>query len=575
MYCPRCGQNDELGNKFCVACGANLMVSHPDTTAVLPDLGGDTGSRQRFVRAETLLEQVIDGKYRLNRTLGIGGMGAVYRATRIHIGDEVAVKILHPDGLAGASSGERFRAEAKIAALLKHPNAVSIYDFGVTANGLMYLVMELVEGSTLRQVIEDQSPLGIRVVVEITSQVCAALDEAHRVGIVHRDIKPENIVVSAVAGGVHVKVLDFGVAKMRDSATGNLTQAGMVVGTPRYMSPEQCVGEELDGRSDIYSFGIVLYEMLCGTVPFNSPTPTAVVVQHVTQAPSSLRAVNIGISRSIETVVLRALSKKREERPQSAGELAQQLKAAIRGDSSPAQSYSSGSDYQPAITQSGFENSSGEVLTADISSRFPTGGRPFMAPSSTGRTTAFGDGIKPAAKSPLIVGGIVAIIVLLLATVVALVFFLPKSAGNGNSVPSVSSRTEPPQTANRSQPTVSAADTEFIRLREKMLNATATQRNEVSQELVTAQNQYPIDYRFSYQRAKLFVDQGKDHDETFAILFAAAKTAIVNNNAPAMLSDLDRDKSTSFSRLTDHDEWPTLLNALTRNDPSTLSLSHH
>jgi len=279
--------------------------------------------------SDALLGRHIEGKYRIDSKLGAGGMGAVYRAHRLLIGDEVAVKILHPQHVSEPQATERFRREAQAAARLKHANAVSIYDFGVTSDGLVYLVMELVEGQSLREIIKQQGPLTQSAAAEVINQICAALDEAHRQQIVHRDLKPDNIVVKPMLNGLRVKVLDFGIAKLRDLTAGNLTQTGSVMGTPHYMSPEQCLGEELDSRSDIYSLGVVLYEMLIGVVPFNSPTSTAVVVQHVNQMPPSLRTMNLSISPAVEAVVLHALAKKREDRPQSAAALASELNNAV------------------------------------------------------------------------------------------------------------------------------------------------------------------------------------------------------------------------------------------------------
>lgn len=278
---------------------------------------------------DPLLGRTIEGKYRITSKLGAGGMGAVYRTQRLLIGDDVAVKILHPQHVSEPQATERFRREAQAAARLKHPNAVSIYDFGVTGDGLVYLVMELVEGQSLREIIKQQGPLTPSAAAEVINQVCAALDEAHRRQIVHRDLKPDNILVKPMLNGLRVKVLDFGIAKLRDLTAGNLTQTGSVMGTPHYMSPEQCLGEELDSRSDVYSLGVVLYEMLVGVVPFNSPTSTAVVVQHVNQAPASLRTMNLSISPAVEAVVLHALAKKREDRPQSAAGLANEMNAAV------------------------------------------------------------------------------------------------------------------------------------------------------------------------------------------------------------------------------------------------------
>ncbi len=331
MICPSCGSPSE-NKRFCTRCGARLSE---DQTPAEP--GADVWARQSYTAAhqrqatDALTNQTLDQRYYLEAKLGVGGMGTVYRARRLLIGDRVAVKVLHPEQLADPSAVERFRREAQTAARLKHPNVVTIYDFGVAQEGLIYLVMELVEGEGLRQVIEREGTLIPAAAAEVTRQVCAALDETHRQSVVHRDIKPENIVLQTTPSGLQVKVLDFGVAALREITTSRLTRSGGVVGTPHYMSPEQCMGEELDGRSDIYSLGIVLYEMLTGVVPFNSPTATAIVVQHVNQAPAPLRSLNASIPPEVEAVVLRALEKRRGARQQTAGALARELTAAVSG----------------------------------------------------------------------------------------------------------------------------------------------------------------------------------------------------------------------------------------------------
>jgi tRNA A-37 threonylcarbamoyl transferase component Bud32 len=282
------------------------------------------------VISDPLLGRVIDGKYRIDAEIGAGGMATIYRATRLHIGDAVAIKVLHSEMLRGPQFAERFQREAQAAARLKHPNVVAIYDFGVSSDGVIYLVMELVEGPNLRSIVKDAGPMPAGLAAEIIRQVCAALAEAHRQHVVHRDIKPANIAVETTPDGPRVKVLDFGIASLRAGGTiANLTQTGTLLGTPAYMSPEQCLGEELDGRSDIYSLGVVLFEMLCGVVPFNSPTATAVVMQHVQQAPPALRVLNASIPAAVEDVVLRALAKRPEDRYQTARDFADALTTAV------------------------------------------------------------------------------------------------------------------------------------------------------------------------------------------------------------------------------------------------------
>jgi formylglycine-generating enzyme required for sulfatase activity len=339
MICSQCQSPSSDGARFCHSCGA-AFIGAQSVDEVKTLTSPDEKAANEAERKDELIGRTIEGRYSIDSLIGFGGMGSVYRVTRLLIGDEVAMKILHTERVADPRAGERFRREAQAAARLKHPNAVSIYDFGITSDGLQYLVMELLEGQSLRQIIKQEGQLSPSVATEITTQVCAALDEAHRQHIVHRDIKPDNIIINSTVAGLRVKVLDFGIAKLRDDVATHLTQTGSVMGTPHYMSPEQCLGEELDSRADIYSMGIVLYEMLCGHVPFNSPVSTAVVVQHVNQPPQSLRTINIGISPHVEAVVFHALEKQRDVRPATAGALARELTAAVHPTSVQAPSHS-------------------------------------------------------------------------------------------------------------------------------------------------------------------------------------------------------------------------------------------
>jgi serine/threonine protein kinase len=326
MVCPNCG-NASDGEGFCAKCGVELAAPLASTASTSG--GAESPATISPLSASgALTGRTLDQKYFLESKLGVGGMGTVYRAGRLLIGDWVAVKVLHPDQMADPQAVERFRREAQTAARLRHPNIVALYDFGVSREGLNYQVMELAEGESLRSMVDRQGTLAEIDAAEIIRQVCAALDEAHRQGIVHRDIKPENILVQTTPDGMQVKVLDFGIAAMRDVNADRLTRTGAIVGTPHYMSPEHCLGEALDGRSDIYSLGIVLYEILTGIVPFDSPTPTAIIIKHVNDPPPPPRALNPKISPPVELVALRALEKLRDARPQTAGEMAMELIAA-------------------------------------------------------------------------------------------------------------------------------------------------------------------------------------------------------------------------------------------------------
>ena len=314
MFCPKCGSQNIDTARFCRKCGKNLPERSQVRQVVTP------------VDRDAFLGQVLDGKYRIDGKLGSGGMGDVYRATRLLIGDTVAVKILHPHLARDPQAAERFRREAVMATKLRHRNVVGIYDVGVSAvHQVPYILMELAEGYTLRQIINQYKVLPLDFAVTVTTQVCSALGEAHELGIVHRDIKPENIIANETTTGWYIKVLDFGIAKLYNQTDIGLTQDGSAMGTPQYMSPEQCLGENLDARSDVYSVGIMLYEMLTGTVPFKSPTASAIAIHHVQTMPQAPRLVNDEIHPAVEGVILKSIWKQREHRHQKASELAKDL----------------------------------------------------------------------------------------------------------------------------------------------------------------------------------------------------------------------------------------------------------
>ncbi|HNJ43002.1 MAG TPA: serine/threonine-protein kinase, partial [Acidobacteriota bacterium] len=264
--------------------------------------------------AESLVGLVLNGKYRLERHIASGGMASIYAATRLEIGDTVAVKILTPDALRNPMAVLRFRRESQAAARIKHPGVVSVYDFSTLPDGRTFMVMEFLKGQSLRDELTTCGRIAPERVLAVMEQVCAAMQSAHEAGIIHRDLKPENIMAQLNSDGTETfKVVDFGVAELREQAVGTaltkLTEAGMMVGTPYYMSPEQCRSQYLDARSDIYSLGIILYEMLTGTVPFASRTLSAVIIQQVTEPPRPLRDHRPEISPALERVVLKALAK--------------------------------------------------------------------------------------------------------------------------------------------------------------------------------------------------------------------------------------------------------------------------
>ncbi len=274
-------------------------------------------------KTRDLIGQVIDNKYELISPLGEGGMAVVYNARRLRINDEVAVKILHPETTLDAVSQIRFEREAQAAARIKHPNIVTIHDFGAS-NGLTYLVMELLQGPTLGEELARHNGLTLERTLSILLPVCQAIGVAHQEGIIHRDLKPSNILLHKLKDGTElVKVVDFGIVKVRSSEA--LTQVNNILGTPHYMSPEQCYSRELDARSDIYSLAIIGYEMLTGQLPFDEPSIIEILQAQVEKAPPALRQYRPDIPINLEAAILRALSKKAEHRPSSAHQFAQEL----------------------------------------------------------------------------------------------------------------------------------------------------------------------------------------------------------------------------------------------------------
>lgn len=265
------------------------------------------------------------GRYRLERKLGSGGMADVWLAEDQELGRKVAVKILHERYANDDQFVERFRREATHAASLSHPNIVSIFDRG-EAGGSYYIVMEYVEGRTLKELIVTRGACPIPVAVSYVRQVLAGLRFAHRAGIVHRDVKPHNVIVDSDG---HVKVMDFGIAR---AGTSQMTEVGSIIGTAQYLSPEQARGAPVDESSDLYSTGILLYELLTGAVPFNGETPVEVAMKHLSQIPDPPSRLRPEIPRDLDLIVVRSLAKEPTERYRSAQEMDRDLERVARGE---------------------------------------------------------------------------------------------------------------------------------------------------------------------------------------------------------------------------------------------------
>lgn len=320
--------------KYCTIC----KTKYEDSTSFCP-----TDGEVLEDDPSSIVGTVLDGQYKIETLLGKGGMGAVYLARHILLGDRVAIKILPQEVRTNAEWLRRFRREGQAARRFRHANAVTVYDLRTAADGNIYMVMEYVEGHTLDAEIKKRGPSTAAEAFEILEPIMSVLNTAHAMGVVHRDLKPENIMIGkATTGGEPaIKLLDLGIAKMREiagvesSGTTELTMAGQVLGTPYYMSPEQW-GElsrdgnlEIDGRADIYSLGLVVYEMITGRRPYSAATLHELRRDHVSVTPPPLSEKAPGVPRAFSDAIARAIAKDRVDRPATAGELAAELRAAL------------------------------------------------------------------------------------------------------------------------------------------------------------------------------------------------------------------------------------------------------
>ncbi|MFN2563337.1 MAG: Stk1 family PASTA domain-containing Ser/Thr kinase [Jatrophihabitans sp.] len=274
--------------------------------------------------------RIVGGRYELGELIGYGGMAEVHRGRDTRLNREVAIKVLRPDLARDPAFLNRFRREAHSAAGLNHPSIVSVYDTGEDTgpDGTTqpFIVMEFVEGRTLRDIVKSEGRLPVRRAMEIVADVCAALDFSHRNGIIHRDIKPANIMITPAGA---VKVMDFGIARAVADNSATVTQTANVIGTAQYLSPEQARGETVDARSDVYSTGCVMYELVTGVPPFQGDSPVAVAYQHVRENPVLPSARNPEIPRVVDSIVMKALAKNQLNRYQSAGDMRQDLQRAL------------------------------------------------------------------------------------------------------------------------------------------------------------------------------------------------------------------------------------------------------
>ena len=309
---------------YCPACSKRF----PDGTVVCPE----DGSPLLRVPEEDLVGKTVDRRYRISEIIGQGGMGIVYRAQHQMLQREVALKVVRRDVVQDETAVKRFLTEARAIAALKNPHTVTIYDSGVTEDGALYYTMELLTGQALSRALRRDGALDYRRAGDIVAQICESLEEAHAMGILHRDIKPDNIFLVREGGREFAKLVDFGIAKvLGETADGPMTRTGMLVGTPRYLSPEQVAGEPVGPTTDLYALAVVLYELLTGTPPFSGETPAQIMMMHIQDIPQPVLERNPGVSipEALDQLLRMALSKDPRKRYQTAQEFRVALRAAV------------------------------------------------------------------------------------------------------------------------------------------------------------------------------------------------------------------------------------------------------
>ncbi len=369
----------------------------------------ERGDAKKEAKPDPLIGKTIGGRFLVLKKIGSGGMGSVYRARQEGMDRDVAIKVLLGDLKSNDTVLRRFTLEALAVSRLRHPNTIQIFDYGQTPEGDPYIAMELLEGTTLYDLLRLERPLPIRRAMRIMGQVAQSLAEAHGKEVVHRDLKPENIfLVTVNANADYVKVLDFGVAKLRDHKTegGTLTQAGSIFGTPRYMSPEQCSAQPVDARSDLYTLGVILYEMITGQAPFAGDQALTLLLAHVNEAPlppSSATDKQV-IPAEVEELVLQLLEKGPETRVQNATDLAKRCMDL-------AESLPTAFDQRVGTLQEA--ESLGVRIASQTTDSLPTA-RTMRVPGEVAKASAIAAPDlampPPASKLPLVLGGAIALV---------------------------------------------------------------------------------------------------------------------------------------------------------------------
>jgi serine/threonine protein kinase len=316
--------------RICPECGTKT-TEHFCPNDFLPTIDETFFDRS----ADSFIGRLFDDKFEIIELIGHGGMSAVYKAYQRGMDRIVALKIMRQDLATDMMAVKRFYQEARSSSRLKHPNTIKVFDFGNSKDGFLYLSMEFLEGRSLSNILKEQGSLHLARIIKISLQILKSLAEAHSFGIIHRDLKPDNIFITKIYGEEDfVKILDFGLAKFihgDKSAQDNLTRTGIIFGTPKYMSPEQASCEKLDPRTDLYSMGVIIYEMITGNPPFSADTPMGIVLKHIHDEPDDIREkiTSPDIPHELCTLVMRLLEKNRNRRPSSSGEVIAEINAII------------------------------------------------------------------------------------------------------------------------------------------------------------------------------------------------------------------------------------------------------
>src|SRR4051812_28322221 len=333
FVCPRCRTSFDQPCRFCAECGADMTHASPLEAAQRAEASAGPASDGRELDVvdrrlsdsnRTWLGKIVDGRYRVLEVIGRGGMGVVYRVEHLRMGKVAAMKVLHRDLAHDPEIVQRFEREAAAISKLHHPHTVQVFDFG-TAQGALYLIMEYVRGLDLARIIGRDGPMPWARCAPLLAQISGALQEAHELGIVHRDLKPENVLITRSTGGRdYAKVLDFGLAKLdQRGVPTHETERNAIVGTPYFMAPEQIRGDEVDARTDIYSFGALMFELLTGEHLSSGPTAVGVLPNPLTAEPDapSMRAPKQAIPPAVDQVCRKALARDPDARWHSAAEL--------------------------------------------------------------------------------------------------------------------------------------------------------------------------------------------------------------------------------------------------------------